>query len=216
MPNDVDGLLLSTADAVTLREMTRWWRDRTKRPNDLSQPDELPQAPDVYIAVAPAGGIAGYTTPAGTDSGSDVADAHYASCKLYRIRHTSDTDVDVMPIGVNRDVWNLSTTAIAAGTIFLAIRDKPGKWIATPVGGGSPIYRFARFTLPSALATTDASKAACTVDGYWGGGDPGATITVYNLPASANYIFSGASGNKGLASWDNVNSKWWIVQMQCP
>jgi hypothetical protein len=97
------------------------------------------------------------------------------------------------------------------------LRDEPG-----PTSGGTLTRPgkgqagFVRFTLPGALATTDASKASCTVDGYWGGGDPGTTITVYNLPASANYIFSGASGNKGLASYDVANDKYWIIQMQCP
>jgi hypothetical protein len=86
-----------------------------------------------------------------------------------------------------------------------------GSWAVRQLPGG-----FARFTLPSALATTDASKASCTVDGYWGGPDPGATITAYNLPASTNYIFSGASGHKGLASYDRANAKWWIIQMECP
>ena len=75
---------------------------------------------------------------------------------------------------------------------------------------------FVRFTLPSSIATTDASKSGCTVDGYWGGPAPSGTITVYNLPASSNYIFSGASGHKGLAAYDDVNAKYWIVQMECP
>lgn len=75
--------------------------------------------------------------------------------------------------------------------------------------------RFVRFALPSALATTDASKAACTVDDYWGGTSPGATVTVYNLPASTDYMFSGLTGNKGVAVYDEIDSKWWIIQLQC-
>ena len=75
---------------------------------------------------------------------------------------------------------------------------------------------YALFTLPSALAKTDASKAACTVDYFFGGKDPGPTITVYNLPASANYIFAAASGHKGLAVFDTTGSKFWIIQLECP
>jgi hypothetical protein len=76
---------------------------------------------------------------------------------------------------------------------------------------------FINFTLPSALATTDASKASCTVNFVWGAGaDPGSTVTVYNQPASSNYMFSGASGNRGVASYDPANDKYFILQMQCP
>jgi len=76
--------------------------------------------------------------------------------------------------------------------------------------------RFVMFTLPSALVVTDASKASCTVGGYWDGPSPGSTITVYNIPASTNYIFFGASGNTGLASYDPTNDKYWIIQVECP
>lgn len=82
-----------------------------------------------------------------------------------------------------------------------------------PTGGGGA--RFAFFTLPGALANTDASKASCTVGTYFGGPSPGSTITVWNPPASSNYIFSGASGNKGIAVYDSDSAKWWIVQMEC-
>lgn len=80
--------------------------------------------------------------------------------------------------------------------------------------GGSTLFAF--FTLPSTLATTDASKASCTVNSYWGGASPGSTITVYNMVASSNYVFSGASGHKGLAVYDSTNAKFWIIQMECP
>lgn len=84
------------------------------------------------------------------------------------------------------------------------------------VVAGVRVGGFVRFTLPSALLTTEESKALCTVDDYWGGGDPGATVTVYNLPASTNYMFSGSSGNKGLATWDDLGAKWFIIQLECP
>jgi hypothetical protein len=61
------------------------------------------------------------------------------------------------------------------------------------------------FTLPSALLTTDATKASCTVNDFWGGTDPGATVTCYNMPAASNYVFAGASGAKGLAVYDDID-----------
>lgn len=76
---------------------------------------------------------------------------------------------------------------------------------------------FARFALAANLATSDASQAGCTVDGFFGGPDPGATITVYNLPThtAGTYMFSGSATYKGLAAWDSGGSKWWIVQLEC-
>lgn len=74
---------------------------------------------------------------------------------------------------------------------------------------------YIRFALPSALAATDASKAACTVDDFWGGTSPGATVTVYNLPASSDYMFSGLTGAKGLAVYDEIDNKYLIVQLEC-
>lgn len=74
---------------------------------------------------------------------------------------------------------------------------------------------FARFSLATALATSQTSVTSCTVDGSWGSPAAGTRITVHNLPASVNFIFSGASGNKGLAVYDPSTNKWWIVQLQC-
>jgi len=103
----------------------------------------------------------------------------------------------------------------------------PGRLSGIETSGGTtkPLYtvhrghrllaRFIRFALPSALADTDASKASCTVDDYWDGANPGATVTVYNPNASSNYIFSGDSGAKGIAVYDDDDDKYWIIQMEC-
>ena len=73
-----------------------------------------------------------------------------------------------------------------------------------------------RFALPSALTTSDASKSGCTTDDFWGGITPGSTVTVHNLPASSGFMFEGASGAKGLATYDEEDDRYWIVQLQCP
>lgn len=82
--------------------------------------------------------------------------------------------------------------------------------------GKSPIVTpICQFTLGATLATTDASKSAtitnCNIDSL-----EGDSITVYNHPASSNYIFEGDSGDYGTAWYDQNNDKWWIVQMECP
>jgi hypothetical protein len=88
------------------------------------------------------------------------------------------------------------------------------QWAVVILGGVAGGAGFARFTLAATLATTDASQAGCTVDESWGG-QAAATITVYNLPASTGYIFYGAAGHKGLATFDAPAGKWWIVQLEC-
>ena len=86
------------------------------------------------------------------------------------------------------------------------------QWLAIPFKTGSGMIRFA---LTSDLSVMDVSKSGCTVDDYWGIADPGATVTVYNPNASVDHMFSGENGAKGIAAWDNVDSKWWIIQMEC-
>lgn len=83
---------------------------------------------------------------------------------------------------------------------------------------GSDQLGFARFSLSSTITTTLTSVTSCTVDGSWGPAAVtiGSKITVWNLPASSNFIFQGAGGNKGLATYDATTGKWWIVQLQCP
>jgi hypothetical protein len=71
------------------------------------------------------------------------------------------------------------------------------------------------FSLAAALAATDASQAGCTVNYYFNGPNPGATVTVYNVAASSNFIFSGAAGKHGIAAWDASANKYWIVQLEC-
>lgn len=74
---------------------------------------------------------------------------------------------------------------------------------------------FCRFSLSSALADTEASKSAtiseCNVPGY-----AGETITVYNMTASSNYVFSGDASDQGLAQWNAFAEQWQIYQMECP
>jgi hypothetical protein len=112
-------------------------------------------------------------------------------------------------------------STIGAGKLPAEVWLRRTRWDATYgiiyeiIGGSGSSSRFIRFALPSSLATTDASKASCTVDDYWGGPSPGSTVTIYNLPASTDYMFSGATNAKGVAVYDEIDSKWWIIQLEC-
>ncbi len=78
-----------------------------------------------------------------------------------------------------------------------------------------------RFTLSSALATTDSTKTA-TIQSQYGPGIPSPNtssggIDVYNLADNTGsaYVFEGDSGDAGLAIWDKDND-YRIIQMECP
>jgi hypothetical protein len=110
-------------------------------------------------------------------------------------------------------VFNLSERYIPENTVVPVFWDRghwwtwidrPGKarWIAFTVGTGG-------------LATTQASKSVA-IDAFWDGSDPGSPLTVYNMEASAQYVFSGGSTHKGYACYDPESDIYRIVQMECP
>ena len=76
--------------------------------------------------------------------------------------------------------------------------------------------RWIEFYLTAALATTDASVACDNVT-YIDGYEPDTAVTtVYNEPASANYMFEGDDNDKGKAEYDPGDNKYWIHQFECP
>lgn len=117
----------------------------------------------------------------------------------------------------------LTTTAstylysAVSGAAGYAIWDSGSNYRIIAVEGYKPLVRF---TLAAALATSDASKTA-TIQSQFGPGlanpSTGAgAITVHNLLTStaSTYVFSGSSGDAGLAEWDSGNN-YRIVQMEC-
>ena len=79
------------------------------------------QAPEVYAALAPTGGI---PARVGTTPGS-------ADCTIYQV--SGDTLKAVYEFA--QKVYNLNTSAVAAATYLAVTRDKYGTWLAGPSGG---------------------------------------------------------------------------------
>lgn len=117
---------------------------------------------------------------------------------------------------------------IANGTTTLQHSDGGSARIIWAESSGSPRWALVRlgdqplskareiyFSLPSSLSVNDASKAGCTVHDYWQGASPGATVTVYNKLTGANYFFSGAQGAYGFATYDDIDDRYFIFQLQC-
>lgn len=89
-----------------------------------------------------------------------------------------------------------------------------GRVIVSPEFGITKA-KMIHFSLRGSLAVTDVSQTNCTVQDYWQGGNPGTTVTVWNHPASSNYMFSGAAGKWGTASYDDIDDKYRIIQLEC-
>lgn len=112
----------------------------------------------------------------------------------------------------------LECSGTGSAQILWAEAGSGERWAVVRIGGGggSGGGRALHFTLPSALTNAQASKASCTVNRYWGGADPGGTVTVWNPESGigGTYMFAEASGAKGTALYDNVLDRWWIVFLE--
>ncbi len=217
----LDGL--SPNDVMVLQQALDKIRGMNQNPR--SRPTFIEndhQAADVFIAVAPDGGIAACVEHAGTGSGSSVADVSYGDCKIYDIRPWNGGN-RVVPMRFTERVYNLMPTAIAAGDLFLAVRDKAGNWIATqgaPVtssgGGGSGtsgpclrIYTSGTTSVDSSIpGGINVSFSAQDFDpgGWWDLGTPTDII----LPGGS-YV----AGTQGVTT-DLLNGEGMNVQMTTP
>lgn len=136
MQSNITGNLLSDSDVGAMeRLLAREQSTVPQRSKPIQWEDPLLQTPDVYLGYAPVGGIPGWSSSPGSGSVDQAAQAR--NCTLYRISQSGSLSGDIMPVGIYRPVFNLTATEITAGTLFLAIKDKTGKWIAVPLSAGS-------------------------------------------------------------------------------
>lgn len=127
---------LTDADVELLQEMIRLHQN--KRHNPALRPfDEEPnlQPPEVYVALAPMGGI-----PALTGAGTDI-DATATICEIYKLSAVSGPGTDpgfpLVDAGFTQPVYNLFN-AVPANSWVLVEKDKYGTWwVSTSAGGGS-------------------------------------------------------------------------------
>ena len=137
----------------------------------------------------------------------------------------------------------LTFTGMVSGVSSMTVTWQPARLPGGGTLGGFPVYgyvtpigltpstgpnfevlvaesggaKFCTFGLASTITTTITSVTSCTVYLYWGGVSPGANVTVCNVAASATttFMFSAVSGKRGVAAYDEVNSKWHIIQLEC-
>lgn len=117
---------------------------------------------------------------------------------------------------ITETVYNLSSAPISEDRYFVVYQDLlSGKLIV-----GSPIgYKpWCNFILDYELTSSDDDQDA-TIQSQWGlGVDNEEDITVHNMGTSETdtYLFSGDSGDKGLAAWRGDGTNYVIIQMECP
>lgn len=146
---------ISENDVRTLQRAIDTLRSETRNPRNrpVVIPDEI-TTPEVYLAIAPDGGIPGTIGEAsgwrvsltglssihgpilpllGGESGGPPATVPNAECNIYRLLNGVLTLT-----GLKRIVYNTTGSDILPASLFLAIRDKFGTWFAaTPGTGGS-------------------------------------------------------------------------------
>lgn len=128
--------VLSDQDIKTLEGIILKVRNQlgnTVRPRTAPQ-DFLKQSPEVYIAKTPASGILALDSSVGTGTDPDTTPSIYsAECDIYRVSQVQGTSTFELSriVGLNRDVYNLSSTDVPGDAWVPIIRDKFGTWIAT-------------------------------------------------------------------------------------
>tara|TARA_R100000149_G_scaffold14534_1_gene5564 strand:+ start:4388 stop:7132 length:2745 start_codon:yes stop_codon:yes gene_type:complete len=146
--------------------------------------------------------------PVAAINGTGPSEINFASSPIVRLRHP-----------------NLWPDELVPGTKISCLRipEKSNtwwsdQWVPFDASVDLGTKRLVRFTLNSALTTSDTSKPATITDQYGPGTDnPNTAIDVYNLEthATGTYVFEGDSGDAGLAMLDK-DQEYRIIQIECP
>lgn len=129
---------ISESDAQILRQMAADYRRRvgntTGRGRRDGIEDEESNAPEVYIARIPDGGITALDeNVTGTGTGPPLDDvASSAECSIYRLLDDGTGTGLFEPVdGLSKRVYNLSPNGIEGNQWLPVIRDKFGVWVPT-------------------------------------------------------------------------------------
>lgn len=138
---------LTGADLDVIKALVRDYRNGPTRGRgyDGRVDHEEQQAPEVYVALTPSGGIPALAASSVVDTGTGQADEHngdapgYAECAAYRVLPPADgTDgAELWEVpGLSFRVHNASGSDVAGDSWVLVVRDKGGVWWAVTGGGG--------------------------------------------------------------------------------
>jgi hypothetical protein len=174
--------------------MLSWYDDvknRAVNPEIRARPPQIFQAPEVYIALPPEGGIPALTEfGTGTGTGSEAEDTPgSAVCSIWKI---NSNGVFQEMIGLTKTVYNLSREVIPQ-TIngvdqnwIKIVRTKPGKWIA-PTDSNSQGFDRCNAELTEDITSTGTGSVSTSVTnivatkGLSPVSSPGETVVALNL-----------------------------------
>jgi hypothetical protein len=216
MPQQVFGL--SQSDVLILKRLAATVDDLEKLIAVFRGDEtETPNAPDMYMAYVDATAL-----PAATGTVPDLTPGSLA-LPIYRRNRTTGVLTKLTHPNSNdkeETVYNASEQDSCTTTFIPVQRDKFGDWWWL-LGSAGEMKPLVRFTLGADLTTSDESKTATITDQFGPGMDNSTSITVYNhkvtpaLGTAPEYMFSGDSGDAGLAIWDS-GTNYRIIQIQCP
>ncbi len=208
---------MDDADVAILKAVVAEYRSKKglgigRRPtgNPIDVDDQI-QAPEVYFARTPSGGI-----PARTDNitgtGSSLQDDDFgqASCSIYRLT----SEERPVPVGLTRTVFNMSSAAVDGDSWVLVVRDKYGRWFVSREGEieccGSIVdyYTFTNTTpdefdidgagpvvvqnisleVPAGVSCDVLAKITISLNTALPSGDPTACPLAFNLTAYARLV----------------------------
>jgi len=176
------------------------------------------QAPECYVAKpAYETGIPALTP--GTEGGYD--EPGVATCDIFKIiTDVGTAGPELQPVDdLDKSVYNISLQAVSQRWIIV-IRTKYGKWVVRPERQ-IPWIEFVvdeagTGTGEGGFTTSDLEITVKDVTYHSGVEPDGGIDTVYNVAAHANYIFEGDEDDRGIALQDTNDSKYYIIQMECP
>lgn len=156
------GYFLGEREAAELRQLAD--KLRKQLANTAGRPGrERPdhQAPEVYVARTPAGGIPALDVNTPGTSNVLAADdtPGSAECAIWQRVGTA-----MQLVGTNQTVRNLNSSAIEGHEWVLVVRDKFGDWYVIPPPGGTTAFSGARVGFTYGLTQTLTSGASRILD----------------------------------------------------
>lgn len=177
---------LTESDRKKLSEVVNYVDNLRRNASLRSERGTPSQAPEVYVALTPAAGIA-----AAAVSGVTTDNPVKASCLIHQILpdEVNGTTNQMMPVTYSYvDVYNITSTAVPGSIWVLIVKDKYGNWIVAGVpgsGGGGTATPSNAVQITGALVTpggTDVSYYPATeqrLDGT-GAWSTGAVVRAIN------------------------------------
>jgi hypothetical protein len=203
------GYLLSEADRNALKSLLDNYQAIIALTEKVSEEgSDTPQAPDVYVAYTPSGGIPGRGRTGYTGSASGTAyhqDLGSAECQVWT---NDDRGTLVRVPGLTLTVYNLMDLAIPANSPILIHRSKFGKWYASPAMG---LFIGTLASNVSQYGYVYVNVHKRSLSGV--NEDTGIDIVAYDWMLTSSQTL--ALGTHVICGYDSLSGVFWVVNATC-